>query len=123
MFYSRPLGVSADAAVVDQPTSAANVFAAELVKEQENAKAWVASKPAIKDDTTLICNSMLVIAYEGAVMDTLHWGKDHSAVSQFVFGQTDEEGKFEITVPPKTGLIELGVPHDNVYVARVNRRV
>jgi hypothetical protein len=115
MFYSRAIGESADQ-VVEKPTDstfAADVFAREVVNGLEEARAWQAERPHLQDST--ICNSTLSMQYEGAILKTLQWGEPHQ--SQILIGETDEEGKFEITVPRSPQDVysfAFGVPHDHV---------
>jgi hypothetical protein len=119
MFYSRVLGESADRAVEKSADStfAADVFAREVLNGLEEAKAWQADKPYLKDTT--ICNNILIRGYEGAIMKTVQWGQEHQ--TQIVFGEADEEGKFEIAVPPslKDASFEPGVPRDHVFAPGV----
>ena len=119
MFYSRVIGESADQAVGKpaDAASAADVFAREVVNGLEEAKAWQADKPYLKDTT--ICNNMLTRGYEGPILKTIEWGQEHQ--TQIIFGEADEEGKFEITVPPslKDVSFEPGVPRDHVFAPGV----
>lgn len=115
MFYSRAIGESADQ-VVEKPadsTFAADVFAREVVNGLEEARAWQADKPYLQDSTK--CNSTPEYGYNGAALKAFQWGSDHQ--SQILFSETDEEGKFEITVPRSPQDVysfEAGVPHDLV---------
>jgi hypothetical protein len=113
MFYSRPAGKPVAQSAEQSPNTAfaADVFENEVVKGKEGAKVWQEDKPHLQEST--ICNSTLVEGYFGAINKTIHWGAEH--MSQLVFGETDEDGKFEITIPPP-GLddasFEPGAPHD-----------
>lgn len=119
MFYSRVIGQSGDQ-VVGKPAdaaSAADVFARGVVNGLEEAKAWQADKPYLEDTTR--CNNMLTRGYVGAIARTVDWGQGHQ--TQIIFGEADEEGKFEITVPPslKDDSFEPGVPRDHVFAPGV----
>jgi hypothetical protein len=119
MFYSRPVETPASQLVDQSPDgmNAADVFAREVVKGEERGKAKVQGKPYLRDST--ICNTMLAEMYSGAIVATLDWGNTHQ--TQVVFGDTDEEGKFEITFPPdlKDATFEQGAPHDGVFAPGV----
>ncbi len=119
MLYSRGLGESADALVdkSNDQKSAADVLAAEIIKGLEEARAWQQDKPYLQDST--VCNSALVRGYHGAIVRTMRWGEDHK--SQFIFADADEEGRFEITVPPHLADVsfEPGVPREHVFVPGV----
>jgi len=113
MFYSRPAGKPAAQLAEQSPNTAfaADVFENEVIKGKYGAKVWQQDKPYLQEST--ICNSTLNEGYFGAVTKTIHWGAEH--MSQVVFGETDEDGKFEITIPPPDlgdASFELGVPHD-----------
>jgi len=120
MFYSRAGGDSPDQ-IVDKNTDltfAADIFAKEVVNGLEEARMWQADKPYLQEST--ICNSTLVRGYVGAVVKTVKWGQDHQ--TQDLFGETDEEGKFEITVPRSPQDVysfEAGAPHDYVFAPGV----
>jgi hypothetical protein len=62
---------------------------------------------------------MLTRGYEGPILKTIEWGQERQ--TQIIFGEADEEGKFEITVPPslKDVLFEPGVPRDHVFAPGV----
>lgn len=119
MFYSRAIGESADQVVGKRAdaASAADLFAREVINGLEEARAFLADKPYLKDTT--ICNNMLTRGYEGAIVKTVDWGQDHQ--TQIIFADADEEGKFEITVPPslKDVSFEAGVPRDHVFAPGV----
>jgi hypothetical protein len=120
MFYSRAIGESADQVVEKNANStfAADVFAKETVNGLEEARAWQADKPYLREST--ICNNTLAREFDGAIVKTVEWGKDHQ--TQVLFGDTDEEGKFEITVPRSPQDVysfETGVPHDFVFAPGV----
>jgi hypothetical protein len=112
MFYSSPIIRPTDS------TFAADVFASEVVNGLKEDKG-----PAS-------CNSTLARGYVAAVLKTIHWGEQHK--SQILFAEADEEGKFEITVPPSRKdrspfsapdfrhfMFEPGVPHDHVFAPGV----
>ncbi len=121
MFYSRPLGEPADR-IVETPASstfAADVFEKEVRDGLEEARAGQADKPYLKETT--ICNNLLTRGYEGAIVNTLHWGGEQSR-TQFIFADADEEGRFQITIPPpdiKDASFEVGVPRRDVFVPGV----
>jgi hypothetical protein len=98
MLYSRPAGELASKLIEESSssTSAAEQFRKEELNEDEKEKAWEQGKPYLENTT--ICRSALLHMGQGAIVDVLNWGEEHK--TQFVFGDTDEEGKFEITLPP-----------------------
>jgi len=127
LFYSRPAGKSVSLPAPPSPsmaeqhpaaTFAADVFESEVVKGEEKARIWQQDKPYLEESTQ--CNSMLVRAYKSAIVETIRWGQEHQ--TQIVFGDADEDGKFEITIPPpdiQGASFEAGVPHDKVFAPGV----
>lgn len=98
MLYSRP-AERPPAQPIDQVSSgvsAEDVFAMEVRNEEAEEKVWEADKPYLKDLT--ICHATLERVSRGAIVDTLKWGHEH--MSEIIFGDTDEDGRFEVTIPP-----------------------
>ena len=99
LLYSRPAERPASELVEQSRNgqSAADVFRREVLDGEDKEKTWEEDKPYLKDLTK--CHAMLTNVYQGAIVETLHWGDDRK--TQFVFGETDEDGTFEITIPPQ----------------------
>ncbi|HZB88918.1 MAG TPA: hypothetical protein VE291_09700 [Terracidiphilus sp.] len=97
MLYSRPAQESAAQIVAKSPstTFAADVFRKESLDGEQRGNDWEKDKTY---SDSLRCHKTLNEASRGAILKTLNWGKDH--ISQFVIGDTDEEGRFELTLPP-----------------------
>jgi hypothetical protein len=96
LLYSRAAGEPAAALVDKSSETAADVFRKEVLIGLDKEKDWEKDKH-VEDATA--CRAILNFGYQGAIVDTLHWGSD-GHISQFVMGDTDEDGKFEISIPP-----------------------
>jgi hypothetical protein len=117
MFYSGPIGeaIPKTAEKFIDPSFAADVFPHEVAKGMEEAKEWEADKPYLQDTTR--CQDKMERGYGGALLATLRWGGQHKG--QIVKGDVDEEGKFELTLPPteQSASFKIRAPHDHVFVA------
>jgi hypothetical protein len=97
MLYSRPED-KPSTQLVERASGAiyaTDEFRKDQLNEDDKEKAWEAADPALTDSTK--CRAKLLHVSQGAIVDVLNWGNEHKG--QFVFGDTDEDGKFEITIP------------------------
>ena len=100
LFYACSAEKPASGLVEKSPTIfAADEFKRKVLNGEDNVKTSEADEPYLKDLTK--CHDTLVYVYQWAIKETLHWGNDNQLITQFVFGDTDEDGRFEITIPPQ----------------------